>query len=149
MQDTRWGGPYPSAEKQSVYFIDAADWAKSICIFWIIFIFRVIRAVQVKRERNFFFYEKNICNIAMIRCVKYMECRKHSHAEESRKTLETLTTLLVQVRNFYYLLDFYVFNTRREKHTQFLLLWLFVQRQLSTHWPNQRPRTPQQTTVFV
>ena len=27
MQDTRWGGSYPSAEKQSVYSTAPADWA--------------------------------------------------------------------------------------------------------------------------
>ena len=41
------------------------------------------------------------------------------------------------------------FSTRgereRETHTQFLLCWLFVQRQLSTHWPNKRACIPQQT----
>ena len=38
------------------------------------------------------------------------------------------------------------FSTRGERETQFLLCWLFVQRQLSTHWPNQRALTPQQIT---
>ena len=40
------------------------------------------------------------------------------------------------------------FSTRRERerHTQFLLCWLFVQRQLSTYWPNKRVCIPQQTT---
>ena len=33
-----------------------------------------------------------------------------------------------------------------ERETQFLLCWLFVQRQLSTYWPNKRARIPQQTT---
>ena len=57
-----------------------------------------------------------------------------------RKTLETLTTFLVQVRNFYYLLDFEVFNTRREK--QFLICWLF-------HLTRQRRRTPLDSTWLV
>ena len=47
---------------------------------------------------------------------------------------------------FYYFLDFYVFDTRRERVTRFLLCWLFVQRQLSIHWPNIRTCIPQQTT---
>ena len=38
------------------------------------------------------------------------------------------------------------FSTRGERDTQFLLCWLFVQRQLSTHWPYKRARIPQQTT---
>ena len=33
-----------------------------------------------------------------------------------------------------------------ESETQFLLCWLFVQRQLSTHWPNKRARILQPTT---
>ena len=55
------------------------------------------------------------------------------------KTLETLDdSLLIQVRNFYLpFLSLRFFNTRRESHN-FFLSWLFVHRQLSTHWLNQR-----------
>ena len=35
---------------------------------------------------------------------------------------------------------------KREREAQFLLYWLFVQRQLSTHWPNKCACVPQQTT---
>ena len=55
-----------------------------------------------------------------------------------RKTRETLTTLLVQVRNFYYLLDFKVFDTRRERHNFYYADFHLAQK--------TRARTPQQTT---
>ena len=34
MQDTRWVGSYPSAEKQSVYFTAPADWARFGWVLW-------------------------------------------------------------------------------------------------------------------
>ena len=59
---------------------------------------------------------------------------------------KTLTTLLVQVRNFYYLLLGF---RHEERETQFLRCWLFVQCQVSTHRHNQRACTPKQTTRLV
>ena len=47
--------------------------------------------------------------------VDFFGCRIHRNPE-------TLTTLLVQVRNFYYLLDFWVLDTRRERETIFTML---------------------------
>ena len=64
------------------------------------------------------------CNIVIIYgYTKYTWClytdvlNVHMH-----RNPETLTSLLVQVRNLYYLLDIEVFNTRRERHTIFTML---------------------------
>ena len=82
------------------------------------------------------------CNIAMIRIREtFIMYKMH------RNPAKYWRLSLFRYETFITFLTFWL-STReeRERQTQFLLCWLFVQRQLSTHWPYKRARIPQQTT---
>ena len=74
-----------------------------------------------------------------MKCTRYIGIWKN--ARNTDGSLGTDTKLLLPS----WLLGF----RHEETETQFLLCSLFVQRQLSTHWQNQRACTPQQTTGLV
>ena len=60
------------------------------------------------------------------------------------KTRNTDDSLSFRYETFITFFEFRFFDTKRERETIFLC-WLFVHRQLSTHWLNQRACAPQST----